>query len=79
MLPTALGAFCPRHGEAVRFVADMLQQVEGIGLRCHGHLAARREESLKPGFSVSALGDSKHQHVFDLKFAKHPPGSPKLA
>ena len=52
--------------KAVRFIADMLEQMHGISLGREDHLSVRREVVLEVGPAGRALGDSEQRHVVHL-------------
>ena len=58
-------------GEAVRLVAQALQEIEhGISrLEAEG-LAPRHEEALAPGVAVRPLGDADQRHIVDAEFGE---------
>src|SRR6185312_9567731 len=59
-------------GEAMRLVAQALQEVEHrvLGIEAEGRLA-RAEEALAPGVAVGPLGDRRHGDVVDAEIGQH--------
>ena len=66
--PGAVGA----DGEAVRLVAQPLQEIEhGIARVERERRAAGHEKSLAAGVAVGALGDADDRDVADAEFVEH--------
>ena len=59
-------------GEAMRFVAYVLQQVQrgGVGRQAQLARAVVQQQGLEAGLTRGALGDPDHRDVVDLEFRR---------
>ena len=70
-------------GEAVSFVAHLLQQVQGRGDRVQaqfpGLAAVAQDQGFLAGAAADAFGDGEQGDVFDVEFLEHFRGAAELA